>query len=81
MTNKITTEVKEIHFNKNSSFSKNERELLIELISNEQIHMIIKHPERYSSDKYKMLEHLKVKIKDFKNTKEKNKTVKEIDRK
>jgi hypothetical protein len=28
-----------------------------------------------------MLEHLKVKIKDFKNTKEKNKTVKEIDRK
>lgn len=46
-------------------FSKEERKLLIELIGNEQIHMIIKNNEKYNSTKYKMLEQLKVKIKDL----------------
>lgn len=43
---------------------KDERKLLIELIANEQIHMIIKDHSKYDSDKYKKLEALKVKIKD-----------------
>ena len=46
--------------------SKHEKKMLIELISNEQIHMIIKDHTRYDSDKYKELERLKVKIKDVK---------------
>lgn len=46
-------------------FSKEERKILIELISNEQIHMIIKDHTKYDSDKYKKLEELKVKIKDI----------------
>lgn len=46
-------------------FSKEERKILIELISNEQIHMIIKDHTKYDSDKYKKLEKLKVKIKDI----------------
>lgn len=41
-----------------------EKKLLLELISNEQIHMIIKDHTKYESDKYKMLERLKVTIKD-----------------
>lgn len=45
-------------------FTAKEREALIKLICNEQIHMIIKHPERYDTDDYKVLEELKVKIKD-----------------
>ena len=45
-------------------FTEKEREMLIKLICNEQIHMIIKHPERYDTDEYKELEELKVKIKD-----------------
>lgn len=40
--------------------------LVVHLISNEQIHMIIKDHTRYDSDKYKELERLKVKIKDVK---------------
>ena len=48
------------------SLSKHEKKMLIELISNEQIHMIIKDHTRYDSDKYKELERLKVKIKDVK---------------
>lgn len=46
-------------------FSKDERKMLIELISNEQIHMIIKDHTKYKSDKYKALEKLKVKVKDI----------------
>lgn len=46
-------------------FSGKEKKMLIELISNEQIHMIIKDSDKYSSDKYKKLEELKVKIKDL----------------
>ena len=45
--------------------NKTEKKLLIELICNEQTHMIIKDNTRYESDKYKKLEELKVKIKDF----------------
>lgn len=41
-----------------------EKKLLLELISNEQIHMIVKDHTKYESDKYKMLERLKVEIKD-----------------
>lgn len=46
-------------------FTKEQKKMLIELISNEQIHMIIKDHTRYDSDKYKHLEELKVKIKDM----------------
>lgn len=41
-----------------------EKKLLLELISNEQIHMIIKDNTKYESDKYKMLERMKVTVKD-----------------
>ena len=42
-----------------------EKKILIELICNEQTHMIMKHPESYESAKYKKLEQLKIKIKDL----------------
>lgn len=45
--------------------SKEEKKLLLELIGNEQIHMIIKDNTKYECNKYKMLEMLKVKIKDM----------------
>lgn len=45
--------------------SDKDKKTLIELISNEQIHMIIKRSELYESEKYKRLEELKVKIKDI----------------
>lgn len=45
--------------------SKNERKLLIELICNEQTHMIVKDHTKYESEKYRELEELKVKIKDM----------------
>ena len=48
--------------------SNKERKMLIELIANEQLHMLIKHPERYESDKYVRLEDLKVKIKNIGGT-------------
>ena len=44
--------------------SKEEKKLLIELICNEQTHMIIKDHAKYDSDKYRKLEELKIKIKD-----------------
>lgn len=44
---------------------KNEKKLLIELICNEQTHMIVKNHTKYESEKYKHLEKLKVKIKDL----------------
>ena len=47
------------------NFNKEEKKLLLELICNEQIHMIIKDHTKYDSDKYKKLEELKVKVKDF----------------
>lgn len=58
--------MKEISLDNGLSLSKHEKKMIIELISNEQIHMIIKDHTRYDSDKYKELEKLKVKIKDVK---------------
>ena len=45
--------------------NKEEKKLLIELICNEQTHMIIKDNKKYESEKYRKLEELKVKIKDM----------------
>ena len=45
--------------------TKQNRKLLIELICNEQTHMIVKDHTKYESDRYKELEALKVKIKDM----------------
>ena len=45
--------------------TKDEKKMIIELICNEQTHMIIKDHTKYDSDKYKKLEELKVKVKDF----------------
>ena len=45
--------------------TKDEKKMIIELICNEQNHMIIKDHTKYDSDKYKKLEELKVKVKDF----------------
>lgn len=45
--------------------NKEEKKLLIELICNEQTHMIIKDPNKYESDKYTYLERLKIKVKDL----------------
>lgn len=45
--------------------TENEKKLLVELICNEQTHMIIKDHTMYDSDKYKELEALKIKIKDM----------------
>lgn len=42
-----------------------EKTILIELICNEQTHMIIKNHTKYKSLKYKELEKLKIKIKDM----------------
>ena len=45
--------------------NKEEKKMLIELICNEQTQMIVKDHTKYDSQKYKKLEELKVKIKDF----------------
>ena len=45
--------------------TENEKKLLVELICNEQTHMIVKDHTSYDSDKYKELEALKIKIKDM----------------
>ena len=47
------------------NLTKEEKKMLIELICNEQTHMIVKDHTKYESDKYKKLEKLKVKIKDI----------------
>ena len=47
------------------TLNKEEKKLLIELICNEQTHMIVKDQTKYDSDKDKKLEELKIKIKDF----------------
>ena len=47
------------------SLTKDEKKMIIELICNEQTHMIVKDHTKYDSDKYKKLEELKVKVKDF----------------
>lgn len=48
-----------------ANLSEHERKVIIELICNEQTHMIIKDHTKYDSDKYKDLEALKIKIKDM----------------
>ena len=45
--------------------NKEEKKMLIELICNEQTYMIVKDHTKYDSQKYKKLEELKIKIKDF----------------
>ena len=45
--------------------NKEEKKMLIELICNEQTHMIVKDHTKYDSQKYKKLEEWKIKIKDF----------------
>ena len=45
--------------------SKEEKKILLELICNEQIHMIINDCSKYDSEKYIKLEELKIKIKDI----------------
>ena len=45
--------------------SKDDKKIMIELICNEQTHMIVKDHTKYESEKYKKLEELKVKIKDM----------------
>ena len=42
-----------------------EKELLLDLICEKQIHIILKNHEDYESKKYQKLEELKVKIKDI----------------
>ena len=49
------------------NFTDNERKTLLELIGNEQIHMLIKDEKKYDSDKYKKLEELKIKVKGLHN--------------
>lgn len=49
----------------NEALTKEEKKLLLELIGNEQIHMILKNNEKYKSEKYRKLEELKMKIKDM----------------
>ena len=44
---------------------KNEKKVIIELICNEQTHMIMKDHTKFDSGKYKELEELKVKIKNL----------------
>ena len=45
--------------------NKEHKRMLIELICNEQTHMLIKDNSKYSSDKYKKLEQLKIIVKDM----------------
>ena len=46
-------------------FDKEEKKILLEIICNEQVHMIIKDNTKYESEKYRELEQLKIKIKDM----------------
>lgn len=45
--------------------TKDDKKTIIELICNEQTHIIIKDHTKYESEKYKKLEKLKIKIKDM----------------
>ena len=42
-------------------FEKEKKKLLLEIICNEQVHMIIKDNTKYESEKYRKLDELKVK--------------------
>ena len=50
------------------TFNKEEKKLLLELISNEQIHMLLKSPNKYKSEKYVQLEKLKARINECSNS-------------
>ena len=58
-------EKKDVWFWNTRNIIKKRKKILIELICNEQTHMIIKDHSKYESTKYKNLEKLKVKIKDM----------------
>lgn len=45
--------------------NKEERNILLEMVCNEQLHMIKKDVAKYKSCKYKTLEKLKVKLKNI----------------
>ena len=45
--------------------TENDKTLLVELICNEQTHMIVKYHTSYDTYEYKELEALKVKVKDM----------------
>ena len=47
------------------NMTEREKNLIVELICNEQTHMIIKDHTRYDTEKYKELEVLKIKIKNL----------------
>lgn len=47
-------------------FTTEDKKILLELICDEQIHMIIKDNTTYISDKYRKLEELKAKVNSFK---------------
>ena len=46
-------------------FFDTDRKILLDLICNEQVHMLVKNHDAYASDKYKRLERLKVLVKDL----------------
>lgn len=48
-----------------SYFTKEEKEILLDLICSKQIHLILKNHKNYENKKYQNLEELKVKIKDM----------------
>ena len=62
MNNSLAVEIVERKENVGKYFTKEDRKLLLELICSEQVHMIIKDHTKYESDKYKMLEELKIKV-------------------
>lgn len=45
--------------------STKEKKILLDLICEEQVKMLVKNHDAYTSDKYIMLEKLKIKIKDM----------------
>lgn len=49
-------------FDKQIYFSKEEKELLLSIISTKQINMLLENASKYESNDYKTLEKLKVKI-------------------
>lgn len=46
-------------------FFDTDRKILLDLICNEQVHMLVKNHNAYESEKYKRLERLKVLVKDL----------------
>ena len=48
-----------------NKFFDTDKKVLLDLICNEQVHMIINDHNNYESDKYKRLERLKVLVKDL----------------